>query len=79
MSRFCVRLSQGKHKGRLICLMRTGRKNPLYQVHSDDEGKTWTGLRALSLMGVDPDLIEMSNGVLVCSFGHKPQTHPRGV
>src|SRR5262245_40901425 len=27
-----LRLSQGKHKGRLICLMRTGRKDPIYQV-----------------------------------------------
>ena len=73
-----LRLSQGKHKGRLICLMRTGRKDPLYQVHSDDEGTTWTGLRALNLLGVDPDLIEMSNGVLVCSFGHKPQHSTQG-
>jgi hypothetical protein len=68
-----LRLGQGKHKGRLICLMRTGRKDPLYQTESDDVGKTWSRPRPLNLLGVDPDLIEMSNGVLVCSFGHKPQ------
>jgi hypothetical protein len=67
-----LRLTQGRHKGRILCLMRTGRKNPLYQAESDDQGKTWTRPRPLDLIGVDPDLIEMDNGLLVCSFGHKP-------
>ena len=66
-----VRISQGKHLGRLVCLMRVGRVNPLYQSISDDEGKTWSKPRPLNIVGVDPDMIEMSNGVLVCSFGHK--------
>lgn len=42
-----VRLSQGRHKGRLVCLMRTGRENPLSQAHSDDEGATWSQARPM--------------------------------
>ena len=64
-----ARLTQGKHSGRFIVLMRTGRNNPIYQTESDDEGKSWTKARALRLLGVDPDLIEMTDGVLVCGFG----------
>ena len=64
-----ARLTQGKHSGRFIVLMRTGRNNPIYQTESDDEGRSWTKLRALGLLGVDPDLIEMTNGILVCGFG----------
>ena len=69
-----VRLSQGKHKGRLIVLLRTGSNkakwpNPLYQTESDDEGKTWSKPHPLGFDGVNPDLIEMKNGVLVAGFG----------
>jgi hypothetical protein len=35
-----VRISKGKHAGRLISMMRTG--YALYEAKSDDEGKTWT-------------------------------------
>jgi len=34
-----TRISKGKHAGRLICMMRTGRE--LYEAISDDEGQTW--------------------------------------
>ena len=64
-----ARLTQGKHNGRFIVLMRTGRNNPIYQTESDDEGRSWTKPRALRLLGVNPDLIEMTDGVLVCGFG----------
>jgi len=68
-----VRLAQGAHAGRLLCLLRTGnRVSPLYQTHSDDEGATWAPPRPLPLRGVDPDLIEMSDGVLACSYGYRP-------
>ena len=67
-----VHLAKGSRHGRLICLMRVGRKNPLYQAYSDDEGKSWSKAEALGLVGVDPDLIELSDGTLVASYGHKP-------
>lgn len=35
-----VRISQGRHAGRLLCLMRTGRE--LREAWSDDEGRTWS-------------------------------------
>jgi hypothetical protein len=65
-----VRLSKGLRAGRFICLMRTGcYECPIYQTESDDEGRTWSKPRPLWFRGVDPDLIEMSDGTLVCSFG----------
>jgi hypothetical protein len=84
-----VRLSKGPHAGRLICQMRTGRENPVYQCESDDEGKTWTRARPLywtysrfgrsrPIVGVDPDLIEMADGTLAMSFGHKPDYREHG-
>jgi len=84
-----VQLKHGKRTGRLICQMRTGRECPIYQTESDDEGKTWTKPRPLrwiysrfgrqrDLIGVDPDLVEMSDGTLVMSYGHKPDYQDHG-
>lgn len=84
-----VQLSQGPLAGRLICLLRTGRENPVYQCESDDEGKTWTRAYPLSwqyshygrrreIVGTDPDVIEMRDGTLVMSFGHKPDYQDDG-
>jgi len=78
-----IRLSKGPHAGRLICLMRTGSVSPIYQSESDNDGKTWSAalpLRTMyskfghwrSIVGTDPDLIEMRDGTLAMSFGHKP-------
>jgi hypothetical protein len=65
-----VRLSKGPRAGRFICLMRTGcYERPIYQTASDDEGRTWSKPRPLWIRGVDPDLIELSDGTLACSFG----------
>lgn len=46
-----ARVSKGKHKGRLICLIRTGRD--LYKVTSDDEGKTWRKAEPIVFAGRD--------------------------
>jgi hypothetical protein len=46
-----VRVSQGPHAGRLICLMRTGRE--LREAISDDEGKTWTAPKPRVFAGLD--------------------------
>ena len=85
-----VRLTRGRHAGRLVCLMRTGRENPIYQAESDDDGKTWGAPRELSwvysrfgrsrpIVGTDPDLTEMADGTLVLSFGHKPDYRDDGI
>ncbi|MEO6907334.1 MAG: sialidase family protein [Abditibacteriaceae bacterium] len=67
-----VRLSQGEYSGRLVCIMRTGSIDyPLYQAHSDDDGASWSQPRELEMRGVDPNLIEMQDGTLVCSYGRR--------
>ncbi len=84
-----VRLTRGALAGRLICLLRTGRENPIYQCESDDEGRTWTRAYPLSwqysqygrrreIAGTDPDVIEMSDGILAMSYGHKPDYEDHG-
>ncbi|NQU10312.1 exo-alpha-sialidase [bacterium] len=65
-----IRLTRGAHRGRLVCLMRTGSHQcPIYQSVSDDDGATWSKPRALWFRGVDPDLVELTDGTLACSFG----------
>jgi len=72
-----IRLTQGTHEGRLLCLMRTGnRVDPIYQSHSDDAGATWSAPQPTPLCGVDPDLIEMADGTLACSYGYRLLTDP---
>jgi hypothetical protein len=73
-----VRVTRGNfgHKGRLIAHLRTGSNKtfkhcPIYQVHSDDNGRTWSPPRALDFENVDPDLTEMSDGTLVASWGYR--------
>jgi hypothetical protein len=84
-----LRLSQGPHAGRLICIMRTGRLNPLYQAESDDNGHNWSPAHPLrwmfssyghwrEIVGTDPDVIEMRDGTLALSFGHKPDDEDDG-
>jgi hypothetical protein len=72
-----IQLTLGQHPGRLLCLMRTGnRVDPLYQSYSDDEGQTWSPPQPLPMRGVDPDLIEMADGTLACSFGYRILSEP---
>jgi hypothetical protein len=70
-------------------VLRTGRENPIYQCESDDEGRTWTRAYPLSwqysrygrrreIAGTDPDIIEMSDGTLAMSYGHKPDYEDHG-
>ena len=46
-----VRVSDGIHKGRLICQMRTGRD--LYESISDDEGHTWSPAKPRVFADID--------------------------
>ncbi len=84
-----IRLSKGRHAGRLVCLMRTGRINAIHQSESDDNGITWTAAHPMrwmysnfghwrDIVGTDPDLIEMQDGTLAISFGHKPDFEDDG-
>jgi hypothetical protein len=63
--------------GRLLCIFRlaTGRDvnslhlDSLMRCWSSDSGRTWTSPVAIGVIGVDPCLLQMKNGVLLCSFG----------
>lgn len=67
-----ARVSRGQHAGRLVCVMRTGSNDcPIYQAISDDDGKTWGKPRELDARGVDPDILEMTNGTLAMLVGRR--------
>jgi hypothetical protein len=51
------RISKGKHAGRLICFMRTGRE--LYEATSDNEGRTWSAPKVRNFGGVDINRTEL--------------------
>src|SRR3989339_1450146 len=64
----------------LLCVMRIGSNQPLYQCRSTDNGLTWsvpqkvhnftaTGISESQTYSVDPDMCLMSSGVLALVFG----------
>lgn len=52
-----TRISKGPNAGRLLCMMRTGRE--LYETFSDDEGVTWSTVRARTFAGLDINRTEL--------------------
>ena len=64
--------------GDLVCVMRSGGRNPnmgvnlfptpLYCSRSSDNGKTWSPPEQIADRGVCPNVITMSNGILVCTY-----------
>ncbi len=72
---FCEPVVKRCMDGSLLCVMRVGSNNPLYQCRSKDNGLTWStpvtlpGIDTTSTYSVDPDLCLLSNGVLVLSYG----------
>ena len=57
--------------GVIIAVLRTdrGKPTPMYLLHSQDRGHTWSEPEKLFRFGVQPVLQQMDNGVLVLSFG----------
>jgi len=55
--------------GDLLCVMRTGSGKPLMQSRSSDGGRTWSKPTPTGVLGVDPDLTVMKNGVAVLTYG----------
>ncbi|MEM3465284.1 MAG: hypothetical protein QW566_02320 [Candidatus Jordarchaeales archaeon] len=51
-------------------MMRTGCGESLYQARSSDRGESWSKPGSIGAIGVDPDLIVLSDGTLACSYGH---------
>jgi len=55
--------------GDILCIMRTGSGELLYQARSNDGGRTWSKPESTGAIGVDPDLIVLSDGTIACSYG----------
>ena len=65
--------------GDLICIMRSGGRNPvpgthlfptpLYCARSNDNGRTWTPPEQIADRGTCPSVIRLTNGILVCTYG----------
>jgi hypothetical protein len=58
--------------GELVCIMRTGRSHdPMHVARSQDGGRTWTKPASTGLVGVDPRLLVLRDGLLACAYGVK--------
>jgi len=66
---FCEPVMALLPNGEILCVMRTGSGEPLYQSKSGDKGETWSKPEPIGARGVDPDLIVLSNGIIACSYG----------
>lgn len=60
-----VRFSESE----MMAILRTGGWQPFQQIWSHDGGKTWSSPITLEMGSVDADMVNMSNGVLACSYG----------
>lgn len=62
--------------GSLLCIMRRAGNEPLAQTRSIDQGITWSPATLIQNPGhgIDPDLLLLDNGILVCSHG-RPGIH----
>jgi hypothetical protein len=56
-------------KDELLCIYRTGSYLPMKKTISHNGGASWDHPVPVGVDGVDPDLLRLGNGVLVCSFG----------
>jgi Neuraminidase (sialidase) len=62
--------------GKIIAMFRNeskGSEKYLLQSESFDGGKTWTTLHKTNIWGYPPHLIELNNGWLLVSYGHRRQ------
>ena len=63
--------------GDLLCIMRSGGRNgesvnlfptPLYCSRSTDNGKSWSPPEQIADRGVCPNVVTLSNGIIVCTY-----------
>lgn len=68
--------------GRLVALMRNhGADQVMYSTYSDDNGKTWAPVTKTELVGHPADIIQLSDGRLMTTYGVRPGIHtpPGGI
>jgi sialidase-1 len=68
--------------GRIVAAIRNqGPENAIWTTWSDDDGKTWQPVRKSPMIGHPADLIQLSDGRLVCTYGLRSGRHsdPGGV
>ena len=69
-------------KGRLIAAMRNdGPAKAIWITHSDDEGRTWKPAVQSPMIGHPADLMQLSDGRILCTYGIRPGRHadPGGI
>lgn len=59
--------------GHLVCLMRVPHDegSRIYQAHSWDNGKTWEPPRDTRMRGLPPNVIQLRDGRLLCTYGYR--------
>lgn len=59
--------------GHLVCLMRVPHDegSRIYQAHSWDGGETWEPPRDTQMRGLPPNVIQLRDGRLLCTYGYR--------
>ena len=68
--------------GRLIAGLRNhGTDHAIYTTYSDDDGKTWAPVQKTAMIGHPVDLIQLSDGRVMATYGIRPGRHttPGGI
>jgi sialidase-1 len=67
--------------GRIVAALRNhGPENAIWTTYSDDEGQTWSEVRKTDIHGHPADLIELSDGRLMMTYGIRTaHTKPAGI
>lgn len=67
--------------GRIVAAMRNeGPDHPIYFTYSDDDAKTWAPLKQSTLYGGPIDLMQLSDGRVMATYGVRPvHSNPAGI
>ncbi|MFN0168314.1 MAG: sialidase family protein [Bryobacteraceae bacterium] len=68
--------------GRLVVALRNeAPDHAVYTTYSDDDGKTWVPFRKTAMHGHPVDLIQLSDGRVMATYGIRPRSHaePGGI
>lgn len=68
--------------GRIVAAMRNhAGENAIWATYSDDDGKTWAPVQKTAMIGHPVDLIQLSDGRVMATYGIRPGRHttPGGI